>query len=145
MDCRLQQEMQKYLSLRQAYQVHNSLKLSCLYEHMFQGAVRIQSCVMQDGDAPELQKRCFVCFRTMSRLLTDPAKAEENFRVLNQLKDANVWKILTNLLDPNTSFQQAYSFRVLILHTTKLLKKKRELCERIMTCKYFITWIVIGN
>lgn len=113
--------MQKYLSLRQANQVHNSLKLSYVYKYMFQGAIRIQFCVMQDGDAPELQKRFFVCFRTMSRLFTDPAKAEENFRVLNQLKDANVWKILTNLLDPNTSLLQAYTLRVLILCLTYLL------------------------
>ncbi|KAL5972453.1 hypothetical protein ACLOJK_041708 [Asimina triloba] len=81
---RLQQEMQKYLSLRQTY---------------------------QEGDAPELQKRILVYFRAMSRLFGDPAKAEEGFRLLNQLKDGNIWKILTSLLDPDTSFEQAYTYR----------------------------------
>eukprot|EP00268_Persea_americana_P056177 TRINITY_DN6598_c0_g1_i2.p1 TRINITY_DN6598_c0_g1~~TRINITY_DN6598_c0_g1_i2.p1 ORF type:complete len:1598 (+),score=356.34 TRINITY_DN6598_c0_g1_i2:124-4917(+) len=109
---RLQQEMQKYLSLRQAN---------------------------QDGDAPELQKRFFVCFRTMSRLFTDPAKAEENFRVLNQLKDANVWKILTNLLDPNTSLLQAYTLRDDLL---KILGEKHPLYDFLdslsIKCSYLL-------
>ncbi|KAI9161603.1 hypothetical protein LWI28_018987 [Acer negundo] len=42
-------------------------------------------------------------------------KAEENFQILDQLKDANIWKILTNLLDPNISFHQAYTGRVELL------------------------------
>lgn len=67
---------------------------------------------MQDGDAPEIQKKIIFCFRIMSRLFADPAKAEENFQFLDQLKDVNIWKILTNLVDPNTSFQQACTLRV---------------------------------
>ncbi|XP_050288244.1 sister chromatid cohesion protein PDS5 homolog A isoform X1 [Quercus robur] len=81
---RLQQEMQRYLSLRQ---------------------------MNQDGDAPEIQKKVIFCFRIMSRSFADPTKAEENFLILDQLKDANIWKILTNLVDPNTNFHQAYTFR----------------------------------
>uniref|UniRef100_A0A2P2LSP3 Uncharacterized protein MANES_08G068700 n=1 Tax=Rhizophora mucronata TaxID=61149 RepID=A0A2P2LSP3_RHIMU len=77
---RLQQEMQRYLSLRQ---------------------------MNQDADAPEVQKKVFLSFRIMSRSFADPSKAEENFQILEQLKDANIWKILTSLLDPNTSFHQA--------------------------------------
>ncbi|XP_073117807.1 sister chromatid cohesion protein PDS5 homolog A isoform X1 [Elaeis guineensis] len=80
---RLQQEMQKYLSLRQAHQ----------------------------EDAPDLQKRISGSFRIMSRLFSDPAKAEESFLTLNQLKDVNIWKILMSLLDPSTSFCQAWSYR----------------------------------
>lgn len=63
-------------------------------------------------DAPELQRRVSGCIRTMSRLLSEPAKAEEGFQILNQLKDVNIWKMLTALLDPSTSFTQAWSFRV---------------------------------
>lgn len=68
--------------------------------------------VMQDGDAPEIQKKVVFCFRIMSRSFADPAKAEEYFLVLDQLKDANIWKILTSLVDPNTSFHQACTSRV---------------------------------
>lgn len=50
----------------------------------------------------------------MSRAFTDPPKAEQNFLILDQLKDANIWKILTNLLDPNTSMMQASKIRVRI-------------------------------
>lgn len=67
---------------------------------------------LQDGDAPEVQKKVLFCFRIMSRSFAEPAKAEENFQILDQLKDANIWKILTNLLDPNTSFHQAITGRV---------------------------------
>ncbi|KAI3870579.1 hypothetical protein MKX03_022772 [Papaver bracteatum] len=77
---RLQQEMQKYLSLRQMY---------------------------QDGDATELEKKTSPLFRFMSRGFIDPAKAEEGFKVLDQLQDANMWKTLMNLTDPNTTFQQS--------------------------------------
>ncbi|XP_008805490.2 sister chromatid cohesion protein PDS5 homolog A isoform X2 [Phoenix dactylifera] len=80
---RLQQELQKYLSLRQTHQ----------------------------EDAPDLQKRISGSFRIMSRLFSDPAKAEESFVTLNQLKDVNIWKILASLLDPSTSFCQAWSYR----------------------------------
>lgn len=69
---------------------------------------------MQDGDAPEVQKKVLFCFRIMSRSFADPAKAEENFQILDQLKDANIWKILTSLVDPSTSFHQACTFRVRI-------------------------------
>ncbi|URE34813.1 Sister chromatid cohesion protein PDS5 [Musa troglodytarum] len=83
LDCRLQQEMQKYLSLRQTYQ----------------------------EDAAELNKRIFGCFKSMSRLFNDPVKTEENFQFLNQLKDVNIWKMLTTLLDPSTHLYQAWSCR----------------------------------
>ncbi|XP_077217250.1 sister chromatid cohesion protein PDS5 homolog A-like isoform X2 [Tasmannia lanceolata] len=97
---RLQQEMQKYLSLKQTYR--------------------------DDGDDPELQKRILGCFRTMSRWFSDPAKAEEGFQILNQLKDANIWKILTCLLDPDTSFQQTYTCRDDLL---KILGEKHPLYD----------------
>lgn len=63
-------------------------------------------------EAPDLQKRIAVCFRSMSRLFHDHSKAEESLNALNQLKDANVWKLLSTLLDPATPFQQACSIRV---------------------------------
>lgn len=73
---------------------------------------RLISIQTQDGDAPEIQKKVIFCFRIMSRSFADPTKAEENFQILDQLKDANIWKILTNLVDPDTNFHQAYTFRV---------------------------------
>ncbi|XP_073299020.1 sister chromatid cohesion protein PDS5 homolog A-like [Primulina huaijiensis] len=77
---RLQQEMQKYISLRLS---------------------------SQEGDVAELQKKVMFCFRVMSRYFIDPAKTEENFQLLDQLKDSNIWKILTQLLDSNTGWLQA--------------------------------------
>ncbi|KAA8537266.1 hypothetical protein F0562_027047 [Nyssa sinensis] len=109
---RLQQEMQRYLSLRQMY---------------------------QDGDASELQKKVLFCFRIMSRCFTDPAKAEENFQILDQLKDANIWKILASLLDPITSSLQAYGCRDDLL---KILGEKHRLYEFLSTlsmkCSYLL-------
>ncbi|KAJ4981397.1 hypothetical protein NE237_032234 [Protea cynaroides] len=81
---RLQQEMQKYLSLR-------------------------QTC--EDTDTADFQKKVFISFRIMSRWFSDPVKAEESFQILDQLKDANIWKILTTLLDPITTFQQSWMCR----------------------------------
>lgn len=109
---RLQQEMQRYLSLRQMH---------------------------QDGDAPEIQKKILFCFRVMSRSFAEPAKAEENFLILDQLKDANIWKILMNLLDPNTSFDQAFTGREDLL---KILGEKHRLYDFLSTlsvkCSYLL-------
>ncbi|KAJ0986872.1 hypothetical protein J5N97_005228 [Dioscorea zingiberensis] len=81
---RLQQELQNYLSLRQTY---------------------------QEGGTVDLQKKISACIRSMCRLFNDPVKSEESFQILNQLKDMNIWKLLTSLLDPCTSFRQAWTFR----------------------------------
>ncbi|XP_068641410.1 sister chromatid cohesion protein PDS5 homolog A-like isoform X2 [Aristolochia californica] len=109
---RLQQEMQKYLSLRQMY---------------------------QDGDGLELKKRISGCFRTMSRWFSDPSKAEESFETLNQLKDTNIWRILTFLLDPNTTLQQALTYRDDLL---KILGDKHPLYNFLNTlsikCSYLL-------
>lgn len=67
---------------------------------------------MQDKDVADVQKKIIFCFRVMSRSFADPTKAEESFQILDQLKDANIWKILTNLVDPNCSFHQALVYRV---------------------------------
>ncbi|KDP35518.1 hypothetical protein JCGZ_08956 [Jatropha curcas] len=96
---RLQQEMQRYLSLRQMH---------------------------QDGDAPEVQKKVLFCFRIMSRSFAETTKAEENFQILDQLKDANIWKILINLLDANTGFHQACICREDLL---KILGEKHRLYD----------------
>ncbi|KAM0917724.1 hypothetical protein ACQ4PT_009179 [Festuca glaucescens] len=82
---RLQQEMLKYMSLRQISQ----------------------------EDAPDLQKRILGCFRSMSRLFTDTTKAEEYLNKLHQLKDANIWKMFTSLLDCATTFIDAWSIRAI--------------------------------
>ncbi|MBA0767284.1 hypothetical protein Gotri_016188, partial [Gossypium trilobum] len=111
-DCRLQQEMQRYLSLRQMH---------------------------QDTDSPDLQKKVLFGFRIMSRCFSDPVKAEESFQILDQLKDANIWRILVNLLDPNTSFHQASSGRDDLL---KVLGEKHRLYDFLSTlslkCSYLL-------
>ncbi|XP_057513185.1 sister chromatid cohesion protein PDS5 homolog A-like isoform X2 [Actinidia eriantha] len=109
---RFQQEMQKYFSLRQMH---------------------------QETEVPEFQKKILFCFRIMSRCFTDPAKAEENFQILDQLKDANIWKILTTLLDPDTSSLQACSCRDDLL---KILGEKHRLYDFLTTvslkCSYLL-------
>ncbi|KAI8524884.1 hypothetical protein RHMOL_Rhmol13G0184300 [Rhododendron molle] len=109
---RFQQEMQKYLSLRQLH---------------------------QENDASESQKKILFCFRIMSRCFTDPAKAEENFQILDQLKDANIWKILALLLDPNTSSSQTCSCRDDLL---KIIGQKHRLFDFLSTlslkCSYLL-------
>ncbi|XP_011002359.1 PREDICTED: sister chromatid cohesion protein PDS5 homolog A-B-like isoform X2 [Populus euphratica] len=109
---RLQQEILRYLSLRQ---------------------------MRQDGDTPEIQKKILFCFRIMSRSFAEPAKAEENFHIVDQLKDANIWKILTNLLDPSTSFHQACTGRDDLL---KILGDKHRLHDFLsslsMKCSYLL-------
>ncbi|KAJ6380523.1 hypothetical protein OIU77_029422 [Salix suchowensis] len=109
---RLQQEMLRYLSLRQ---------------------------MRQGGDNPEIQKKVLFCFRIMSRSFAEPAKTEENFLILDQLKDSNIWKILTNLLDTNTSFHQACTGRDDLL---KILGEKHRLHDFLsnlsMKCSYLL-------
>ncbi|XP_022967040.1 sister chromatid cohesion protein PDS5 homolog A-like isoform X1 [Cucurbita maxima] len=109
---RLQQEMQRYLSLRQ---------------------------MNQGGDVPETQKKLLFSFRIMSRSFADSAKSEENFQILDQLKDANVWRILSNLIDPNTSFHQACNFRDELL---KILGEKHRLYDFLnslsLKCSYLL-------
>lgn len=109
---RLQQEMQRYLSLRQMY---------------------------QSADAPEIQKKVQFCFKIMSRFFPDPAKAEENFHILDQLKDTNVWKILAGLLDPDTSFDQSRTYQDDML---KILGEKHRLYEFLgmlsVKCSYLL-------
>ncbi|KAK4802635.1 hypothetical protein SAY86_000838 [Trapa natans] len=109
---RLQQEMQRYISLRQTY---------------------------QNGDAPETQKKVQFCFRVMSRFFSDPTKAEEDFQVLDQLKDSNIWKILTSLLDPNCSCHQSSVYQDELL---KILGKKHRLHDFLsflsVKCSYLL-------
>lgn len=96
---RLQLEMQKYLSLKQTY---------------------------KDADVTDYQKKVIILFRVMSRFFTDPGKAEEGFLALDQLKDANIWKILTALLDTNTSLHHAHASQDDLL---KILGEKHRLFD----------------
>ncbi|KAM6585541.1 hypothetical protein CsatB_012543 [Cannabis sativa] len=112
---RLQQEMQRYLSLRQMY---------------------------QDGDGPEIQKKVLFCFRVMSRSFADPAKAEENFQILDQLKDAKIWKILTSLVDPNTSFHQACTYREELL---RILGEQHRLYDFLSTLSVKISYLLFNK
>lgn len=65
----------------------------------------------QDNDAPDY-KKISASFRIMSRSFSDPPKAEESFQIMNQLKDANIWKLLALLVDPSTNFNVAWESRV---------------------------------
>lgn len=77
---RLQQEMQSYLLLRQK---------------------------LKDDNELNFEKQILSCFKTMSLSFKDPAKAEESFQKLHQMKDIIIWKALTCLLDPSRTFIQA--------------------------------------
>ncbi|CAI9270247.1 unnamed protein product [Lactuca saligna] len=109
---RLQLELQKYLYLRQMY---------------------------KDGDASELQKKVALIFRFMSHCFTDPTKAESDFLLLHQLKDANVWKIFTTLVDPNTNSLQTSKSRDELL---KIVGEKHPLYGILsslsMKCSYIL-------
>ncbi|KAL9146836.1 hypothetical protein ABFS82_13G137100 [Erythranthe guttata] len=109
---RLQLEMRKYLSLRQ---------------------------LPEEGDGAETQKRVIFCFRVMSRCFTDHVEAEEYFQILDQLKDSNIWKLLRQLLDQNTSSVQASSSRDDLL---RILGEKHRLYEFLSTlslkCSYLL-------
>ncbi|XP_063940236.1 sister chromatid cohesion protein PDS5 homolog A isoform X2 [Daucus carota subsp. sativus] len=109
---RLQQEMLRYLSLRQMH---------------------------QETAVPEFQKKAMTCFRIISRSFIDPGKAEENFLILDELKDADVWKNITTLLDPSTTCLQACCSRDDVL---KILGEKHRLYEFLralsMKCSYIL-------
>ncbi|TVU11564.1 hypothetical protein EJB05_45158, partial [Eragrostis curvula] len=85
---RLQQEMLKYMSLR----------------------------MLSQEDDPDLQKKILQCFRSMSSLFSDPEKCEESMNILHQLKDTDIWKIFSGLLDCSTTFKKAWSLRVDLLN-----------------------------
>ncbi|KAJ9566892.1 hypothetical protein OSB04_002858 [Centaurea solstitialis] len=112
---RLQSELQKYLSLRQVY---------------------------KDGDPSELQKKVVLGFRFMSHCFADPTKAEADFQLLHQLKDANVWKILTMLLDPNTSSLQSWKSRDELL---KIVGQKHPLYGFLSTLSMKCSFILFNK
>ncbi|KAL6520454.1 hypothetical protein OROHE_017042 [Orobanche hederae] len=109
---RLQQEMENYLSLRQ---------------------------LPEEGDGAEAQKKLMFCFRVMSRCFTDPAEAEENFQILDQLKNSKIWEHLEKLLDANTRSLQAISARDELLkflgHEHQLYEFLSSLC---LKCSYLL-------
>ncbi|XP_023738214.1 sister chromatid cohesion protein PDS5 homolog A isoform X1 [Lactuca sativa] len=112
---RLQLELRKYLSIRETY---------------------------KDSDASELQKKTTVCIRFMSHCLADPIKAEADFQILNQLKDDNIWKILTTLVDPNTSSLQSRSLRDELL---KIIDEKHPLYELLSTLFIKSSYIIFDK
>ncbi|CAI9279977.1 unnamed protein product [Lactuca saligna] len=112
---RLQLELQKYLSIRETY---------------------------KDSDASELQKKTTVCIRFMSHCLADPIKTEADFQILNQLKDDNIWKILTTLVDPNTSSLQSRSLRDELF---KIVDEKHPLYELLSTLFIKSSYIIFDK
>ncbi|CAL5052458.1 unnamed protein product [Urochloa decumbens] len=134
---RLQQEMLKYMSLRQLSQV--SVNLECFAKSLCDRLGYLDNSFLMQEDAPDLQKRIVGCFRSMSRLFSDPAKCEENLNMLHQLKDGNIWKIFTSLLDCSTTFEKAWSLRADLL---KILGEKHALYDFVgalaMRCSYLL-------
>ncbi|CAA2991927.1 sister chromatid cohesion PDS5 homolog B-like [Olea europaea subsp. europaea] len=108
---RLQQEMLKYLENRAS----------------------------REGGVTEIRKKVNVCFHSTSHFFSDPASAEEKFQILDQLEDSNVWKIMTSLLDPNTSSLQAGSSRDDLL---RALGQKHQIYEFLsslsLKCSYLL-------
>ncbi|EMS45215.1 Sister chromatid cohesion protein PDS5-like protein B [Triticum urartu] len=113
-DFRLQQEMLKYMSLQQTSQ----------------------------EDAADVQKRILGCFRSMSRLFSDAVKAEEYLNMLLQLKDENIWKMFTSLLDCATTFNNAWSIRVDLL---KSLGEKHELYDFVSTLSMRCSYLLVNK
>ncbi|KAF7094903.1 hypothetical protein CFC21_097177 [Triticum aestivum] len=111
---RLQQEMLKYMSLQQISQ----------------------------EDAADVQKRILGCFRSMSRLFSDAVKAEEYLNMLHQLKDENIWKMFTSLLDCATTFNNAWSIRVDLL---KSLGEKHELYDFVSTLSMRCSYLLVNK
>ncbi|GAA0153559.1 chromatin/chromatin-binding, or -regulatory protein [Lithospermum erythrorhizon] len=109
---RLQQEMQRYLSIKQTNQSNNTT---------------------------DIQKKVTFSFRNMSRCFTDSTQAEESLNILDQLKDADVWKILTSLLHPSTTCFQASNYRDDLL---RILGEKHHLYEFLgmlsIKCSYLL-------
>lgn len=112
---RLQLELQKYLPLKQ---------------------------LSEEGDTAETQKKILFCFRAMSRCFTNPAEAEENFQNLDQLKDSNIWKLVLQLIDPNTSSHQANSTRDDLL---KILGDTHRLYEFLSTLSLKCSYILFNK
>eukprot|EP01018_Ginkgo_biloba_P018620 Gb_23673 [translate_table: standard] len=81
---RLQQEIQVYLSLRQRSKEEDSL---------------------------DLHKNIQRVLKMMSICFVDPGRAEESFQKLHQMKDNNIFKALSQLLDPSTTFVNAHAIR----------------------------------
>ena len=71
-----------------------------------------QALHMQEEDIPELEKKIQSCFKVIANQFVDPAKAEENLLKLQQMKDNNIFKALSTLLNPSTTLSQAASVRV---------------------------------
>ncbi|XP_078443131.1 binding protein isoform X2 [Wolffia australiana] len=78
-------------------------------------------------------------FRIMSRLFSDPLKAEESFQTLNQLKDADIWKIFGLLCDPCTNSSEAWESRAELL---KILGDNHDLSDFLaalsVRCSYLL-------
>ncbi|KAL0328713.1 UNVERIFIED_CONTAM: DNA mismatch repair protein MSH6 [Sesamum calycinum] len=118
-----------------AFQLHDLVSAS----YMFTTLVQVTTRDAEEGDGTEIEKKVMFCFRVMSRCFTDPAKAEESFQILDQLKDSNIWKILLQLLNPDTSSVEASNLRDDLL---KILGQKHRLSEFLSTlslkCSYLL-------
>lgn len=112
---RLQQEMQVYLSLRQ---------------------------MSKEEDSAELQKKIQRGLKTMSICFIDPSRAEESFQKLHQMKDNNIFKALSQLLDPETTFANANAIRDDLL---KRMGERHPQHEFLKTLSLKCSYILFGT
>jgi len=112
---RLQQEMKVYLSLRQ---------------------------MSKEKDSAELQKKIQRGLKTMSICFIDPVRAEESFQKLHQMKDNNIFKALSQLLDPETTFANAHAIRDDLL---KRMGERHPQHEFLKTLSLKCSYILFGT
>lgn len=67
---------------------------------------------VKEKDSAELQRKIQKGLKMMSICFIDPVRAEEIFQKLHQMKDNNIFKALSQLLDPETTFANAHAIRV---------------------------------
>ncbi|KAL6614101.1 hypothetical protein ACP70R_036371 [Stipagrostis hirtigluma subsp. patula] len=95
---RLQQEMQAYLSLR----------------------------AKKEEPSDEIQKKICASFRKMSTCFADTSKAEEYFANLHRMKDNNIFKDLTELINEGTTFAKGRFTRVVAMVFPLLFRGSEE-------------------
>lgn len=61
---------------------------------------------IKEEDKPELKNKILSCAKIMSGSFNDAPKAEESFIKLSQIKNNNISKALSSLLDPSLTFVQ---------------------------------------
>ena len=97
---------------------------------------------MKEEDSAELQKKIQRKLKTMSICFIDPFRAEESFQKLHQMKDNNIFKALSQLLDPETTFANANAIRDDLL---KRMGERHPQHEFLKTLSLKCSYILFGT